>query len=101
MRILRTRDGRNIGNAIVICEITDDITPTLKKYLDKTGQKLWLVETDFGNRTIFSDRDIDNYFYTDAELNRGQLIMSNNSSYDRWNRDRQDLINKNKDQDRA
>jgi hypothetical protein len=57
---LMTKDGRTIGNAIVIREI-EPIT-TMADYLKKTGQKLWLIETDFGNQVQYTDREIGEFF---------------------------------------
>lgn len=62
---LMTKDGRTIGNAIVVEQATPCKLATiggLPEYLEKTEQKLWLVETDFGNRTKLTDREIAEWF---------------------------------------
>lgn len=58
---LHTKDSSAVGNAIVVREVK----PTglaevggLTNYLERTGQKLWLVETDFGNRMRLCDNEI-------------------------------------------
>lgn len=56
---LMTKDGRTIGNAIVIRETT---APAAMEYLQSTGQKLWLIETDFGNRVSLCDNEIHDMF---------------------------------------
>lgn len=92
MRILRTRDGRKIGNGIIIQEITEGLKPSSAEYLEQTSQKLWLVETDFGNRLRLTDREIDNYFFKPEELSEHMRIMTTVHVYETWSRDRHALI---------
>ena len=57
---LFTRDGSRIGNAIVVKEA--ETPEELRGCLKKTGQKLWLLETDFGNNLRYSDNEIHEVF---------------------------------------
>lgn len=49
---LATKDGRQIGNAIV---------------LERLGEDLWLIETDFGNTARLNVKEIDHWFYVGAD----------------------------------
>lgn len=91
MRNLFTRDGRRIGNAIIIREVQPH--PEAAHYFTKTGQKLWLIETDFGNQLRFSDNEIEEHFYRLDELNELQQIHCENTTYDEWSADRRRLQN--------
>jgi hypothetical protein len=55
---LTTKDGSRVGNGIVIKEVEPIQIATLLEYLDKTNQKMYLVETDFGNRMKLSTNEI-------------------------------------------
>lgn len=68
---LITRDGHNIGNGIVVREAKPH--PAATEYLKKTNQRVWLVETDFGNHTTLSDREIEEFYTLGVQDN-----------YDRW-----------------
>lgn len=68
---LITKDGHNTGNGIIVRETKPH--PAAAEYLKKTNQRVWLVETDFGNRTTFCDREIEE-FYT----------LGVQDDYDRW-----------------
>ena len=57
---LCTKDGYVTGNAIVIKEIKP--TTTMADWLEANNQKLWLIETDFGNRCQFTDAEIEAYY---------------------------------------
>jgi hypothetical protein len=59
---LMTKDGRTIGNAIVIKE-TEPSSEAMKDFIRNTGQKLWLIETDFGNRAKLTDNEINEWFH--------------------------------------
>lgn len=61
--LLQTLDGAKMGNAIVVAEIklTGDITG-MKEHLEKTDQKLWLVQTDFGNIMKLCDNEIHEFY---------------------------------------
>jgi hypothetical protein len=78
---LYTKDGTLIGNGIVIKEVKPH--PSAEEYLKKTNQKVWLVETDFGNQTRLCDREIEE-FYT----------LGVQSDYDKWWDDRCEAIKK-------
>jgi hypothetical protein len=67
MRTLLTRDGRQIGNAIIVEEIENKHGP----------EKLFLVETDFGNRCKLNQAEIEAWFYPGRE-----------ASYAEWSTDR-------------
>lgn len=68
---LITRDGHNTGNAIIVREVRPH--PAATEYLRKTNQKAWEIETDFGNRSIFCDREIEEFYTLGVE-----------DVYDRW-----------------
>lgn len=89
MRTLFTRDGRRMGNAIIIEEVTPP--PAAAEYLAKTGQKMWLIETDFGNRVRLTDNEIDEHFYRLDELNELQQAHCQAATYDYWAYDRREL----------
>lgn len=55
---LFTKDGRRVGNAIVLTRI-DDPPPGVAE--------LWLCETDFGSRFAFVPKEIDDEFWTHAK----------------------------------
>jgi hypothetical protein len=77
---LATRDGLQMGNAIVIKEVqprSEQITQMLKA----KEQKLWLVETDFGNTARLTDGEIHELF-----------VLSRQDDYDRWWGERMDAI---------
>jgi hypothetical protein len=77
---LATRDGLQIGNAIVIKEVkprSEQITQLLKA----KDQKLWLIETDFGNLCRLSDSEIHQLF-----------VLRKQDNYDRWWGERMDAI---------
>lgn len=79
---LHTRDGSQIGNAVIVKQLTPK--GSMAAYLKDNGnQKLWLVETDFGNRMTMCDREIDTAF-----------IIGFEGDYDRWWGDRMDAIQK-------
>jgi len=61
---LFTRDGRVVGNAIVI---------------EKFGD-LWRVETDFGNQMTMTKNEVDAWYH-----------LGHQSTVARWRRDRQQL----------
>jgi len=83
-RILYTKDGTKSGNAILIRQIEPtelkDI-PCLNTYLADTGQKLYWVETDFGNNMRLSTNEINE-----------QFVFGPHRNYNDWLRDRQALI---------
>lgn len=57
---LLTKNGGRIGNAIVIRGIPREevLTQSMLSYLDETNQQMWLIETDFGNRTRFCTNEL-------------------------------------------
>lgn len=62
---LMTKDGRSIGNAIVVQQIEPSAYAKaggMDDYLKTTGQRLWLIETDFGNQVKYTDREIGEFF---------------------------------------
>lgn len=65
---LTTLDGAKVGNGIIVREITTDkmnpfaVKGGLPEYLESTGQKLWLVETDFGNRMTLSTNEVHEFY---------------------------------------
>jgi hypothetical protein len=79
---LLTVDGRQIGNAIIISEVPPH--PASADYLSKTGQKMWLIETDFGNQVRFCDNEIKECFTLGFEttctrntcLSRNSMVAS-------------------------
>jgi hypothetical protein len=78
---LMTLDGSKIGNAIIIKEVIP--TGSLVQYLAGTGQKLWLIETDFGNQVRCCDNEIHELFG-----------LGYQTDYDRWWDDRLVAIQK-------
>lgn len=78
---LATLDGERIGNAIVIREAEPPAAAI--EYLASTGQKFWLIETDFGNRVELSDNEI-------HELFSLRFV----TTYDEWSSDRRELISR-------
>lgn len=85
---LFTKNGLYNGNAVIIRQFSpieiDRIASTLAAYLTKTEQRLWLVETDFGNQLKLCDNEIHELF----ELGRSD-------NYDRWFDARLELIKRN------
>lgn len=75
-----------MGNAFLIRE-HEPATQGLRDYLAKTGQKMWLIETDFGNFVRLSDNEIKELFH-DPDPSE---IPARETSYDRWRTDRQAL----------
>lgn len=73
MRTLLTRDGRLIGNAIIIEQIgrTDEQVP------------IFLIETDFGNRCKLNQNEIEAWFYPGDE-----------TTYASWSTNRSDTQNR-------
>lgn len=69
MQTLYTKDGRKVGNAILIKHSGESFN----------GKPLFLVETDFGNQLNLTTHEIDGWF------NRGELM-----DYDQWKRARED-----------
>lgn len=70
MLTLHTKDPDRTGNAIIVREIAPTES-TLVEYFQ--GRKLWLVETDFGNRMKLTDQEIDEMF-----------IRANHVDYQHW-----------------
>lgn len=79
---LQTLDGAKVGNGIVVKELEPQYEG-LKAYLDKSGQKLWLVETDFGNTMKLCDNEIHELYG-----------LGYQTSYERWWDDRLATIKK-------
>lgn len=77
---LATRDGLQIGNAIVIQEVQPR-TSLIKDLLAAKDQKFWLIETDFGNRCRLSDGEINQLF-----------VLGKQNNYDCWWDDRATTI---------
>jgi len=82
-RVLFTKDGRRTGNAIVIKEVQPK-TEALKSFLAQTNSKIYLLETDFGNRVEMSREEIERNFewgprntYTEWAANRAELRQEN------------------------
>ncbi len=69
--LLATLDGSKMGNGIVIKEISPH--PSAAKYLAATNQKMWLIQTDFGNICRLSDNEIHEFYG-----------LSWQSDYDEW-----------------
>lgn len=90
MRVLLTRDGRKMGNAIIIREVAPH--PAAAEYLLKTGQKMFLIETDFGNQCRLSSNEISELFY-DADELREAHAWANRANYPQWHKDRHRAIN--------
>ena len=83
-RVLYTKDGTKTGNAILVREIhPEDLKdiPCLNTYLADTGQKLYWVETDFGNSMRLSTNEINEQYLYGPEQN-----------YYEWYHTRQALI---------
>lgn len=59
---LMTKDGRTTGNAIVIGQTTPS-SESMVEYIEATDQRLWLVETDFGNQMKLTDREINDWYH--------------------------------------
>lgn len=89
MRTLFTRDGRRMGNAIIIEETRPP--QAAAEYLAKTGQKMWLIETDFGNYLRLTDNEIDEHFYRLDELDELQQAHCQAATYAEWSHDRREL----------
>lgn len=81
MQILYTKNPIQHGNAIIVREV-DKLDRKMIDWL--AGRKLWVVETDFGNRMRLTDREIDE-FYT-----RGD-----ERSYKEWLFDKRMLMEQN------
>jgi uncharacterized protein YcsI (UPF0317 family) len=60
--VLHTKDGRQIGNAIVINHITD----------------FNIIKTDYGHTCKFTDDEIESFFYTDKDPNYMLMQMHPN-----------------------
>lgn len=58
--LLCTIDGTKMGNAIVIGEAP--VPPAALEYLHATSQKLWSIETDFGNMAVLTTNEIFEFF---------------------------------------
>lgn len=71
---LLTIDGSRIGNAIIIKEVKKTVSVV------GTGQRVWLVETDFGNRLHTTDAEIHSLWNIGFQQN-----------YDQWFDDRLEL----------
>lgn len=78
-RILFTKDGRRTGNAIVIKEI-EPSSESMKRFLAIDNSKLYLVETDFGNRMKLSTKELNSMF-----------DLGPRESYKKWAADRSEL----------
>ena len=85
-RALFTKNGQITGNAILVREIdeeeTNKLAPSLTDYLKNTNQKLYWVETDFGNTMRLSTNEIN-----------GMFTYGHEQDYDRWSAARRQLIN--------
>lgn len=81
MLTLFSKDGSRTGNAIIIRQV-EPSSQSMKDYL--RGRPLWLIETDFGNRFRYTDREIDE-----------QFIRGNHVSYEQWKSDREGLRQQN------
>lgn len=77
---LCTRDGSQIGNAIIIKQIEPQ-SQFMKDYLKETGETIWLLQTDFGNFTRYTKGEIDSLYTYGVQ-----------DSYDRWFDARLELI---------
>lgn len=77
MLTLFTKDSSRMGNAIIIREV-EPSNQSMKDYLK--GRPLWLIETDFGNRFRYTDREIDEAFHRGIHC-----------SYEQWKSDREEL----------
>jgi hypothetical protein len=77
---LFTRNGAKIGNAMVIREVKAS-SEAMAEFLLAKGEKLWLIETDFGNRVRMSNSEINSLFTL------GYL-----RDHDRWWEDRLAII---------
>ena len=78
-RILFTKNGHRTGNAIVVKEV-EPTTEAMKAFLAIDNSKMYLVETDFGNRMRL----------TTKELN-AQFDLGPKQSYKKWAADRAEL----------
>lgn len=65
MFVLASRNPRLFGNAVIVREYTPT-DQTLLDYL--AGRKMWLVESDDGHRTLYTDREIDELYIRGAAL---------------------------------
>lgn len=74
---LSTRDGRKIGNAIVIGAASYTPRTTTMSPLS-----CWLIETDFGNRLTLLEAELAELFYIDAP-----------TDLDQWRIDRAEKVN--------
>jgi hypothetical protein len=62
---LFTKDSSTVGNGIIVKQLQPGKFQQLggmTDYLERTGQKLWLVETDFGNNMKLVDAEIREYY---------------------------------------
>jgi hypothetical protein len=78
---LYTKDGATLGNAIVIGQTTPS-SEAMADWLVQTKQRLWLVETDFGNKMKLTDREVDAYF-----------TLGRQQDYQKWALNRWEKIN--------
>jgi len=88
-RTLFTKDGRRTGNAIVIKEVQPK-TEALKSFLAQTNSKIYLLETDFGDRLEMSREEIERQF------NWGPR-----TTYEEWAADRAELREQNMIEDQV
>lgn len=79
--LLTTLDGTKMGNGIVIKEVSPH--PSAAEYCQKTNQKCWKIQTDFGNVCTLTDNEIHEFYGLGWQ-----------SDYDEWWDTRLDLIKK-------
>lgn len=89
---LLTKDGRKLGNAIVIHEYIVDDT----QYEGKEPEpKIWVIETDFGNIIRMNENQINDLWYInepcEIEIMMGE---EGGGNLQRWMLDRERLITK-------
>lgn len=78
---LLTLDGAKIGNGIIVKEAKPPAAAV--DYLKATGQKMWIVETDFGNRCTLTTNEIHEFYG-----------LGYQQDYDQWWDDRLATIQK-------
>lgn len=77
---LFTRDGRQVGNGIVVGE---------QEHMFSNLGKVWVVETDFGNTMNLTERELEQFYYLDfvepMERDLGEPMERNLNRW-RWDR---------------
>lgn len=75
-RLLHTKDGRKIGNAIIL--------ECMAPRPDRASEPVFKIRTDFGNIVLFTSAEIAGYWHTDGE----QRFCS----IEQWSEDRDERL---------